>query len=133
MPASAILRLQTLPRPILQPRHLPIRVYARLHLSTLAGPCHRNGPDMLPDSAGYSYQFVDPTWPWHSSLGCTVTFSEASSTLSFPTVTSIRDGRTVVTSAARTEVGIGAYGVEIRFQATDFVESTTVSTISTEY
>jgi hypothetical protein len=82
-----------------------------------------------PTALGYDYQCVDPTWPWHSSLGCTVTFSDASLTLSFPTVTSIRDGRTVVTSTARTEVGIGAYGVEIRFQATDFVESTTVSAV----
>lgn len=81
-----------------------------------------------PTALGYSYRCVQPTWSWQSSLGCTVYFIDATSTFSFPTVTSIRDGQTVITSTARTEVGIGAYGVEIRFQATDFVSSPTVST-----
>jgi hypothetical protein len=74
-----------------------------------------------PTALGYKYRCVEPTWPWQNSLGCTVYMNEA--TYSFPTVTLIRDGRTVVTSTARTEVGIGAYGVEIRFQATDFGSS----------
>ncbi|KXX76185.1 Gag polyprotein [Madurella mycetomatis] len=80
-----------------------------------------------PTALGYHYRCVEPTWPWQTSLGCTVYFTDAISTFSFPTVTSIRDGSTVLTSTGRTEVGIGAYGVEIRFQSTDFVPSTTVS------
>ncbi|GAB1320000.1 Mid2 domain-containing protein [Madurella fahalii] len=84
-----------------------------------------------PTALGYHYRCVRPTWPWQSSLGCTVYFADATSTFSFPTVTSIRDGSTVVRSTARTEVGIGAYGVEIRFQSTDFApRATTISSSS---
>ncbi|KAK4124048.1 hypothetical protein N657DRAFT_573286, partial [Parathielavia appendiculata] len=77
-----------------------------------------------PTALGYSYHCDQPTFPWQSSLGCNVYMRDPSSTLNFPTVTSIRDGQTVITSTARTEVGIGAYGVETRFQARDFASST---------
>ncbi|KAK4106967.1 hypothetical protein N658DRAFT_491587 [Parathielavia hyrcaniae] len=77
-----------------------------------------------PTALGYAYHCDQPTFPWQSSLACNVYMSDPTSTFDFATVTSIRDGRTVITSTARTEVGIGAYGVEIRFQARDFASST---------
>ncbi|KAH6838458.1 hypothetical protein B0I37DRAFT_449538 [Chaetomium sp. MPI-CAGE-AT-0009] len=83
-----------------------------------------------PTALGYKYHCDQSTWPWQSTLPCNVYMNDPSSTFDFPTVTSIRDGRTVITSTARTEVGIGAYGIEIRFQAGDFASSTKPTTAS---
>lgn len=80
-----------------------------------------------PTAQGYSYWCVDPVYPWQESLGCIVYMSESTSTFTWATITSIRNGETTVTSTERSEVGIGAYGIEIRFQSTDLIPTETVS------
>ncbi|KAJ4421136.1 hypothetical protein N0V82_003900 [Gnomoniopsis sp. IMI 355080] len=79
-----------------------------------------------PTALGYDYGCVVPTWPWQSFLGCTVYESTTvANYFDFPTVTSVDDNSTThTTSTARSELGIGAYGVEVRWQATDFVSTT---------
>ena len=82
-----------------------------------------------PTALGYTYRCIGtPDWPWQSSLGCTVYFSDPTSTFTFPDATFITDDETMQTSTARTEVGIGAYGIEVRFQRADFASTT--STVS---
>ncbi|KAF2149650.1 hypothetical protein K461DRAFT_50023 [Myriangium duriaei CBS 260.36] len=66
--------------------------------------------------------------PWMSTLGCVVSLSAGDSSYTFMSVTSevIDDWITIPTIVS--QVAIGAYGVAIRYQSTDFVPaSTTVS------
>ncbi|KAK3312354.1 hypothetical protein B0H66DRAFT_608623 [Apodospora peruviana] len=93
-----------------------------------------------PTALGYTYNCIGtPEFKWQSSLGCTVWLSgseiapSVSAALTFPSATFIAGQVTKLTSTERTEVGIGAYGIEVHYQANeDFEISITSAESSAE-
>ncbi|KAF2149652.1 hypothetical protein K461DRAFT_271218 [Myriangium duriaei CBS 260.36] len=85
-----------------------------------------------PTALGYDYGCVTPhnEYPWQYSLACTVSLQPGVSMYTFPDITYMHGTDTVVSSTTRAEAGIGAYGVEIRFQATDFIATSTTGSTS---
>lgn len=78
-----------------------------------------------PTALGITFDCVGtPIYAWQTTLGCTVSFSDSTSSFTFTDATYIVSQQTKKTSTARTEVGIGAYGIEVHFQAADFVSPT---------
>ena len=76
-----------------------------------------------PTALGYTYQCIrGPQYYWQTWLPCTISLF-GSGTMTFPSATFIDGKRTMVTSLTNTEVGIGAYGIEVRYQAKDFSSS----------
>jgi len=70
------------------------------------------------------------TWafPWQSTLNCDVSLSDVGTTRTWDEITMMFPDRIYVTSTERMEAGIGAYGIEVRFQANDLEEMAAGST-----
>ncbi|KAK4443365.1 Gag poly protein, partial [Podospora aff. communis PSN243] len=77
-----------------------------------------------PTAQGFTFSCIsDAPFSWMSTLACDVWLYGEGGTgmMTFEGVTFVDlEGRTKVTRTERSEVGIGAHGVEVRFQAGDF-------------
>jgi len=85
-----------------------------------------------PESLGYQFTCIAPgerVLPWHSTLNCHVSLSEdvIGSTRTFEDITihDLEQGISFTSATERLEAGIGAYGVEIRYQGKDVIAATT--------
>ncbi|KAK3315777.1 hypothetical protein B0H66DRAFT_270756 [Apodospora peruviana] len=83
-----------------------------------------------PTALGYDFSCGQIEYAWQRTLGCTVSLQgkslgeSSSETLSFTGVTFVDDHLTTrMISTARTELGMGAMGIEVRFRSGDFDES----------